>query len=52
MKPITTLKHRVQKRTEELNSANRYNSSLLESSLDPLVTIGPDGKITDVNRIN
>ena len=40
----------VQKRTEELNSANRYNRSLIEASLDPLVTIGPDGKITDVNR--
>ena len=26
-----------------------YNRSLLEASLDPLVTIGPDGKITDVN---
>ena len=23
--------------------------SLIEASLDPLVTIGPDGKITDVN---
>jgi PAS domain S-box-containing protein len=26
-----------------------YNRSLLEASLDPLVAIGPDGKITDVN---
>ena len=26
-----------------------YNRSLIESSLDPLVTIGADGKITDVN---
>ena len=26
-----------------------YNRSLLEASLDPLVTIGPDGKITDAN---
>ena len=40
----------VQKRTEELKFANRYNRSLIEASLDPLVTIGPDGKITDVNR--
>ena len=30
--------------------ANAYNRSLIEVSLDPLVTIGPDGKITDVNR--
>ena len=29
--------------------ASLYNRSLLEASLDPLVTIGPDGKITDVN---
>jgi len=27
-----------------------YNRSLIEASLDPLVTIGPDGKITDVNK--
>ena len=38
------------KRAEEtLRQANAYNRSLLEASLDPLVTIGPDGKITDVN---
>jgi PAS domain S-box-containing protein len=29
--------------------ANEYNRSLIEASLDPLVTIGPDGQITDVN---
>jgi PAS domain S-box-containing protein len=39
------------KKTEEaLRLSNIYNRSLLETSLDPLVTIGPDGKITDVNR--
>lgn len=32
-----------------LRAANEYNRSLIEASLDPLVTIGPDGKITDVN---
>ena len=38
------------KRTEEaLMRANAYNRSLIEVSLDPLVTIGPDGKITDLN---
>ena len=36
--------------TEKLELANKYNRSLLESSLDPLVTIGPEGKITDVNN--
>jgi PAS domain S-box-containing protein len=35
---------------KELNQANNYNRSLLEASLDPLVTIGPDGKILDVNK--
>ena len=30
-------------------SQGAYNRSLIEASLDPLVTIGPDGKITDVN---
>jgi len=34
---------------EALRRANAYNRSLLEASLDPLVAIGPDGKITDVN---
>lgn len=38
------------KETEEkLKKANAYHRGLLESSLDPLVTIGADGKITDVN---
>ena len=38
------------KRGEEaLRLSNAYNRSLIEASLDPLVTIGPDGKITDVN---
>ena len=43
------LEIRVQQRTAELKQASAYNRSLLESSLDPLVTIGPDGKLTDVN---
>ena len=36
--------------TEELKSAQFYARSLIEASLDPLVTISPDGKITDVNE--
>lgn len=39
----------VEKSEEELRRANAYNRSLLEASLDPLVTIGSDGRITDVN---
>ena len=39
------------KRTEEdLRNAYNYSRSLLEASLDPLVTISTDGKITDVNK--
>ncbi len=34
---------------EEAQCAGAYNRSLIEASLDPLVTIGPDGTITDVN---
>jgi PAS domain S-box-containing protein len=35
---------------EDLRMALSYNRSLIEASLDPLVTIDPRGKITDVNR--
>ncbi len=35
---------------DELRRASQYARSLLEASLDPLVTISPDGKITDVNE--
>jgi len=35
---------------EELRRAGAYNRCLIEASLDPLVTIGPDGMITDVNE--
>ena len=39
------------KRAEEtLRAASHYSRSLLEASLDPLVTISPQGKITDVNE--
>ena len=39
------------KRAEErLTAASQYARNLLESSLDPLVTISADGKITDVNE--
>ena len=34
---------------DELRQSLAYNRSLIEASLDPLVTIGPKGQITDVN---
>jgi PAS domain S-box-containing protein len=40
-----------QKQAEKaLRSASLYTRGLLEASLDPLVTISQDGKITDLNR--
>jgi PAS domain S-box-containing protein len=51
------LERRVAERTAELSRAEQelrraagYNRTLIETSPDPLVTIGPDGKITDANR--
>jgi PAS domain S-box-containing protein len=34
----------------EIRKLSAYNRNLIETSLDPLVTISPDGKITDVSR--
>jgi len=35
--------------SEELKQSSQYARSLIEASLDPLVTISAEGKITDVN---
>ena len=35
---------------EQLRQASQYARSLIEASLDPLVTISPEGRITDVNE--
>ena len=35
---------------DELRASSLYSRSLMEASLDPLVTISPEGQITDVNR--
>jgi PAS domain S-box-containing protein len=35
---------------EQAGTASQYARSLIEASLDPLVTISPAGKITDVNE--
>jgi PAS domain S-box-containing protein len=40
----------IKRTTESLRSAATYTRSLIEASLDPLVTISPDGTITDVNE--
>ncbi|MBA4370174.1 MAG: hypothetical protein C0418_01160 [Coriobacteriaceae bacterium] len=40
----------LQKTAEALRASSRYARSLIEASLDPLVWISPDGKITDANK--
>jgi PAS domain S-box-containing protein len=42
-------KVRTEEKEKELRGAS-YARSLIEASLDPLVTIGADGKLTDVNK--
>ena len=44
------LEQRVAERTTELHAASLYARSLIEAGLEALVTISPEGKITDVNR--
>jgi PAS domain S-box-containing protein len=44
------LEARVAERTAKLRAASFYARSLLEANLDLLVTISPEGKITDVNK--
>ncbi|RYE76708.1 MAG: PAS domain S-box protein, partial [Myxococcales bacterium] len=39
-----------QRADEKVRAASEYARNLIESSLDPLVTISPEGKITDVNE--
>ncbi len=39
-----------QEAEEAIRAASAYARSLIEASLDPLVTISPQGKITDVNQ--
>ncbi len=44
------LEELVAEKTNEITTVNAYNRSLLEVSLDPLVTISAQGKLTDVNK--
>jgi PAS domain S-box-containing protein len=47
------LRQRAEDAEEERRNARRanaYNRGLIEASIDPLVTIGKDGKITDANQ--
>jgi PAS domain S-box-containing protein len=40
----------LEKFSYSLKLASQYSLSLIEASLDPLVTINPEGKITDMNQ--
>ena len=40
----------LEQNEKELRSVSRYTRSLIEASIDPLVTISQEGKITDVNE--
>lgn len=42
--------HHRRSSADDSADASRYARSLIEASLDPLVTISPQGKITDVNH--
>ena len=44
------LRREVVRRTHNIRSAAAYARTLIEASLDPLVTISDDGKILDVNE--
>ncbi|MGZ7027873.1 MAG: sensor histidine kinase [Terriglobales bacterium] len=45
-----TKNHELHSLSEQLEAQQFYSRSLLEASLDPLVTISREGKITDVNQ--
>jgi PAS domain S-box-containing protein len=46
---LQTQMHSVERAESELREKQAYTRSLIEASVDPLVTIASDGKITDVN---
>lgn len=53
--PVATLEinndiTQQRQREEQLRASSRYARNLIEASLDPLVTISAEGKITDVNK--
>jgi diguanylate cyclase (GGDEF)-like protein/PAS domain S-box-containing protein len=41
---------KAKKSEENIKAASRYARNLIEASLDPLMTINPEGKITDINE--
>jgi PAS domain S-box-containing protein len=46
----TRITEKLAQSENQLRAASLYARSLIEASLDPLITISPTGKITDVNQ--
>ena len=46
---LVTAKDQAESEKAVTGKYEKYNRSLLEASLDPLVAIGPNGVVTDVN---
>jgi PAS domain S-box-containing protein len=47
---VTQRTAELQRANDELRAASGYARSLIEATLDPMVTIDPAGRITDVNQ--
>ncbi len=50
LQQVTTSRAELQRAERALRAASQYARSLIEASLDPLVTISTEGTITDVNE--
>lgn len=50
MKKLVTIKPKRNKMNSSIKHDSQYTRSLIEASLDPLVTINAEGKITDMNE--
>lgn len=44
------MEHQLKKSEDKMITAAHYSRSLLEASLDPLITISKEGKVTDANE--
>ena len=50
IKEHKVVEEELQSASAEVHAASLYSRNLIETSLDPLVTINAEGKITDVNK--
>lgn len=47
---LEDLNKKIEAFSDSLKSASQYSLSLIEASRDPLFTVNPEGKITDINK--